>query len=350
MSHEKYTLSALYRPPGETPWQTLGNIVAVDIANEFEPVSTTRSEGGVHYVNDVQIDTATFGWRIDGNESNAQTEKTLNLSSLEQVTQAAETGLEVEIANTVQGGIYPLGKLNVSNVSVTGYDPVDDYVVFEEEGEILIVEGGAITNGSAITVTFDCAAMSLQSQTTNQQALWRGEFRLNYYQQTPNLELARVDTFDGVIVCHQFPEQTGEFASRTFFILATGDIESRVQVPFVGRVCLPGEIVEDWEDYPLGSITAPNVGCGFSEEGAIVAQTGRVCDVGDIVQDYENESLGDISATDDGCGFESEGVINSNYASTVATEDYEAEPLGAVTTTSGGSGFNDTGAIGSNSF
>lgn len=71
-----------------------------------------------------------------------------------------------EIEGVQQGCYYPVGKRKIKSVTVTGpsgtptYDVDDDYTVDAVSGRIYIVEGGAITSGSDIEVTYSYDADS----------------------------------------------------------------------------------------------------------------------------------------------------------------------------------------------
>lgn len=308
MSVEKLTVTAMFKPDGTGDgWQSLGNVTACTIDNDFQSVTTTRSEKGFRVTNDVQIDGVKFAWLLDTNESFATNETIQRLATVGTASQGAETGGTVNFTGVRQGQYYPIGKVSVSNVTVTGYTAIDDYVIDDDDGLLFIVPDGGIANGSNIEVTYDCPALNFQTFTQNEQVLFQGDFQLFYASQAE--PVFRIETFTGIVICVQFADQSGDFSERRFFIVATTDATALdITETDTARVCALGEIVEDWQDYDEGVITTPNGGCGW--DGA--------------------------------------GVISQNFAGVVATEDYESEPLGTVTTTTGGEGWDGTGAITAN--
>jgi alpha-glucosidase (family GH31 glycosyl hydrolase) len=69
------------------------------------------------------------------------------------LTQAASTAADETVTTSAKHGRwYPLAKRNVSSVVITGKVEDTDYQVDAETGRIYIIPGGAITEGSTVTV------------------------------------------------------------------------------------------------------------------------------------------------------------------------------------------------------
>lgn len=78
--------------------------------------------------------------------------------------QAAATALTAAFPSVNTGRAYRLGKLWVSNVVVTvaaAVKVVDvDYQLDVDKGIIVVMDGGSIADGAALSVTFDCAGVT----------------------------------------------------------------------------------------------------------------------------------------------------------------------------------------------
>ena len=77
---------------------------------------------------------------------------------LNQVSQTAETGKSVTLSAVKVGASYSVGYINITNVAIDGHQENVDYSVDTSAGTIKILEGGNITDGSDVTVTFDTLA------------------------------------------------------------------------------------------------------------------------------------------------------------------------------------------------
>lgn len=82
------------------------------------------------------------------------------------VTQTSATGQSANLTVN-QGMLYRLSDRSLSNVTVTGgggtptYTAGTDYTVDEETGDVEIITGGGIADGSDIVVNYDRAAVSM---------------------------------------------------------------------------------------------------------------------------------------------------------------------------------------------
>lgn len=104
-------------------------------------------------------------------------------------TVTALTGESMTVASAEPGGFIQLGTSathaaglqNVSGVSVadsggggTTYDAGDDYVVDEDLGRVEIVDGGAITAGTSLDITYDVGAHSYDMVVSGTDILYGG--------------------------------------------------------------------------------------------------------------------------------------------------------------------------------
>jgi len=92
------------------------------------------------------------------------------------VTQTSATGETEDIIGVKQGRYYSVGKRNITVTGIalkdtpaTTYDVTDDYTVDTTYGRIYIVPGGAITDTTDITVTFNVAETEYKQIKTLQQ-------------------------------------------------------------------------------------------------------------------------------------------------------------------------------------
>jgi hypothetical protein len=141
------------------------------------------------------------------------------------------------ISSSLQRSVYDLGKYNVTTVVVTNavphtYVENTDYIVDYQRGTIYIIDGGGVANGTALSITFGCAALTMdtiQPLTTLNRS---GRFVL-YESDLESSIFKRIWDDSVIITATAFPEENADFSKFTYSVTFTAQnpIKQRQWVP-----------------------------------------------------------------------------------------------------------------------
>ena len=147
---------------GEENFRYFGQTESATVSFKVDKVEHQNSEGAI-LTTDLEVTKAVSAEiSIQTADLNPTTLALAFSGEYNEVKQASETGLEVDITGAAAGAVYELGKRKVKNVVVTynnGEEDVNavedvDYSVDYEFGTVEIAKDGAIVNKD-IKVTFD---------------------------------------------------------------------------------------------------------------------------------------------------------------------------------------------------
>jgi hypothetical protein len=152
---------------------SFGNCPAFTLSGSSEEITHFSSMGGVKEEDANAQVSNTLGATLQFDSLSPRNLAKWFLGTSEVVTQASASGLTENFSAVEQGAMYvlgvsettPTGHRNVTVSSVTDdagtptvFTVNDDYVVDDASGEIVVVEGGAISDGTNLVVTYDVAA------------------------------------------------------------------------------------------------------------------------------------------------------------------------------------------------
>ncbi len=144
----------------------LGNTPAFGLAVETQELDHYNSDEGLKVKDESITLSVDYSGTLTTDNISPENLALFFFGDASTVTQTSGTGLTANLTVN-QGMLYRLDDRQISNVTVTGtggtptYTETDDYTVDLETGDIEIVTGGAITDGTDIIVNYDRAAVSV---------------------------------------------------------------------------------------------------------------------------------------------------------------------------------------------
>ncbi len=169
-------------PQGE---RYFGDTMEFNVTSESEALDHFDNDAGIRVKDaSVLLELSRTGSLITENIS-PENLAMFFLGQTAKLSQAAQTGQTSTFPAVKQGYYYQLGTTaqrpegvrNVENVTIDGAEAGTDFIVDNVSGRVQIVEGGSITEGSAVTVTFDVAAATITRIVTAADAEIKGALR-----------------------------------------------------------------------------------------------------------------------------------------------------------------------------
>lgn len=218
-AHEKLTAKVFIQLFGETGYRSLGNIVSYTHAQSRELRTRAESRDGARYVNDEQADVIHDAYEFTLDERNEFLERMINCARTSAAAnQAAAVAATVSFSGVTPGLSYFIGKVGLSDVSVevsaVTMTAGTDYTIDLNTGELVILEGGSISSGDDVDVTYTCADRGFIQMTGLDQAFFGGDIRFQEVNQRTR-EPLRLITGQANLNVTAFPEQGGEFGEYT---------------------------------------------------------------------------------------------------------------------------------------
>lgn len=169
-------LFAKFLPGTQTPgpYRDLGNCPEFTLSRAAEFLDHFSSRGGVR-TRDAQIPlSGDLTGTVTMDDINPENMALWFMSNVSTVTIASATGQTETLSDIVPGGIYQLGRSPLAPLGLRGLEDVtvastgggggttftedEDYQIDPDSGLLTILEGGAITAGSNLSVTYDVEA------------------------------------------------------------------------------------------------------------------------------------------------------------------------------------------------
>lgn len=175
---------------GATGEIDFGNIISWKRNNKTERVSHMTSANGIKLQDFEKTKSIAFAYTFVLDEHLDTVKELLQKgtkgTATTQASVTAPTGT-ASFSSVKQGTTYDLGKLNVNTVVVTVSavaKVVDvDYALDAATGRIRIIQGGGIADAANVSVTFGCAATTLDAFTSADQVKHEGAFTFYEYDQ-----------------------------------------------------------------------------------------------------------------------------------------------------------------------
>jgi hypothetical protein len=228
-AHEKLTAKLLWRQRGRRGYVEAGNVREYADASSRSLVTRFSTKQGTRYVDAEVPDLCHEAWTFLLDENVREQEELLRLARTlsENVQRAAESATatleSVEVDRWFEIGSYNVARVRVSASLAGPLEEGTDYELNWRAGRIKVLDGGSVGEGEDLVLTFDRPSITFERRTTQQQALFHGDFVLEEYNQFSKLWLRRY-AFEGYINVSEFPQHTGEFASYRAKVTARGPV------------------------------------------------------------------------------------------------------------------------------
>lgn len=217
-AHEKLTARLLWKLRADTTYNDAGNVREFTDATARNLVTRARAENGARYVNDEQVDMNHEAFTFLLDEQTSEQAKLIHLANrMSDESQAQVEATTATLQDVAVERWSMIGSYNIGNVTVTGSlsgeaEEDVDYELDKENGRLRVIQGGGITAGEDLTVTFDSPAISFEKYETQYKSTFRVDVVIEEHNAFSRTWLRR-RTGSGYLNVTEFPSHTGEFGS-----------------------------------------------------------------------------------------------------------------------------------------
>jgi hypothetical protein len=228
-AQEKTVARLLWRAVGGAGYSDAGNVREYNDATNRTTVTASKSRNGARFVGLEQVDVNHEAYTFLLDERNAEQNKLIQLARAESNReQPATEGAAASLENVTPGRWHSIGANGIANVTVTGalagdLDEGTDYQLDRQAGRLFVIDGGGVSSGEDLVVTFDEPAIAFEVQTTQRQPMFRCDVIIEETNQFHNIPLRRL-TFTGYLSVTEFASQTGEVAAYRAKVTPDGPV------------------------------------------------------------------------------------------------------------------------------